>query len=85
MPASRTIVTLALAVVLAGCGSSDTTGTGPATTSAERMQHWRDVVAPMTCDELDALEDKRLHIKFNDQRESLTAIHDAQAAQHCPQ
>jgi hypothetical protein len=49
------------------------------------MAHWRAVVKPMTCKELAHLEKLRLAIAFNDQAESLVAIHDRQAKLHCPQ
>jgi hypothetical protein len=39
----------------------------------------------MKCPELADLEQKRLAVQFNDQTESLIAIHDRQAALHCPQ
>jgi hypothetical protein len=39
----------------------------------------------MTCEELAHLEKLRLAVDFNDQAESLEAIHDRQAKLHCPQ
>jgi hypothetical protein len=57
----------------------------PVTTISERLAHWRDVVQTMKCPELADLEQKRLAVQFNDQTESLIAIHDRQAALHCPQ
>ena len=53
------------------------------TTVSERLQHWRDVVKPMRCPELADLEAKRMEIAFNDQTESLIAIHERQAELHC--
>jgi hypothetical protein len=55
----------------------------PTTVLSERAAHWRDVVKSMTCPELADLERKRLAIQFNDQAESLVAIHDRQAELHC--
>ena len=57
----------------------------PVTTISQRLAHWRDVVQTMKCPELADLEQKRLAVQFNDQTESLIAIHDRQAALHCPQ
>jgi hypothetical protein len=37
----------------------------------------------MTCPELADLEAKRMAVQFNDQAESLIAIHDRQAELHC--
>lgn len=54
-----------------------------ATTVSERLAHWQDVVQSMQCPELNDLEQKRLAIQFNDQAESLVAIHDRQAKLHC--
>jgi hypothetical protein len=62
-----------------------TTGAATATTISERLAHWREVVAPMSCAELATLEQRRLAVQFNDQAESLIAIHDRQAKLHCPQ
>jgi hypothetical protein len=58
---------------------------GTDTVVSERMAHWRAVVKPMTCEELAHLEKLRLAIDFNDEAESLVAIHDRQAKLHCPQ
>jgi hypothetical protein len=55
----------------------------PATTVSERLAHWQDVVKSMQCPELNDLESKRLAVQFNDQAESLIAIHDRQAKLHC--
>lgn len=55
----------------------------PSTTVSERLAHWEDVVKTMRCAELADLEQKRLAIQFNDQAESLVAIHDRQAKLHC--
>jgi PBP1b-binding outer membrane lipoprotein LpoB len=64
--------------------SVPTTTTKPtATTVSERLAHWQDVVKSMKCPELNDLEQKRLAIQFNDQAESLVAIHDRQAKLHC--
>jgi glycerol uptake facilitator-like aquaporin len=96
---TRLLLVLALALALGACGSTGTAGTpaattGPAaattgaptaTTVSERLAHWREVVAPMGCAELATLEQRRLAIQFNDQAESLIAIHDRQAKLHCPQ
>ncbi len=38
----------------------------------------------MNCDELATIEKQRMAIQFNDQAESLIAIHDRQAKLHCP-
>jgi hypothetical protein len=39
----------------------------------------------MRCAELADLEQKRLAVQFNDQAESLIAIHERQAKLNCPQ
>jgi len=62
-----------------------TTTEPTSTTLSERQRHWNDVVKTMRCPELADLEKKRLAIDFNDQTESLVAIHDRQAKLHCPQ
>ncbi len=97
---TRFLLALALVLVLGACGSTSTTGTPTATTTAEttattgaatattiseRLAHWREVAAPMGCAELATLEQRRLAVQFNDQAESLVAIHDRQAKLHCPQ
>jgi hypothetical protein len=89
---------LAATLTLAACGggggggvtegqpgreSTVTVGTG--TVVSERLAHWRAVVKSMTCKELANLEKLRLAVDFNDQGESLVAIHDRQAKLHCPQ
>jgi hypothetical protein len=86
---------LAVALVLAACGGSNgespttsppTEGTvAPTTAVSERLAHWQDVVKSMECPELADLEQKRIAIQFNDQAESLVAIHDRQSELHCPQ
>jgi len=48
-----------------------------------RLAHWRAVVKSMTCRELADLE--VVTVDFNDQAESLVAIHDRQAKLHCSQ
>ncbi len=64
---------------------ASTTTAAPATTAvSERLEHWREVVADMNCDELATIEKQRMAIQFNDQAESLIAIHDRQAKLHCP-
>jgi uncharacterized lipoprotein YmbA len=55
------------------------------TTLSERQRHWQEVVKTMGCEELAELEQKRLAVQFNDQAESLAAIHDRQAKLDCPQ
>jgi hypothetical protein len=55
------------------------------TTLTERQAHWNEVVRTMGCAELADLEQKRLAVDFNDQTESLVAIHDRQAKLSCPQ
>jgi len=60
-----------------------TTKPTPTTEANERLQHWREVVQGMSCAELADLETKRLAVQFNDQLESLVAIHDRQAKLHC--
>jgi uncharacterized lipoprotein YmbA len=55
----------------------------PATTVSERLAHWRDVVRSMDCAELATLEQRRLAVQFNDQAESLVAIHERQAKLGC--
>jgi hypothetical protein len=60
-------------------------GSGTGTVVSERMAHWRAVVKSMTCEELAHLEELRLATDFNDQAESLTAIHDRQVKLDCPQ
>jgi predicted outer membrane protein len=95
----RTITVLAIGAVLlvAGCSAQETpdqptaptattvTGHPTATTVSERLAHWQDVVQSMQCPELADLEQARLAVQFNDQTESLIAIHDRQAKLHCPQ
>jgi hypothetical protein len=96
----RLLIIPLLTLVPAACGSSGTSttpttakhATRPATTAqptpttvSERLAHWQDVVSTMNCSELADLEQKRLAIQFNDQTESLIAIHDRQAKLHCPQ
>lgn len=62
------------------------TMTRPTTTTlSERQRHWNEVVKTMGCAELADLEQKRVAIDFNDQTESLVAIHDRQAKLDCPQ
>ena len=62
-----------------------TTARPTPTTLSERQQHWNDVVKTMRCPELADLEKKRIAVQFNDQTESLVAIHDRQAKLDCPQ
>jgi uncharacterized lipoprotein YmbA len=62
-----------------------TTAKPTPTTLSERQRHWQEVVKTMSCAELADLEQKRLAIQFNDQAESLAAIHDRQAKLDCPQ
>jgi hypothetical protein len=87
------------AALIAGCGgetapeSAPLTSAKPKATSAptkptsttltERQAHWQDVVQSMGCPELAELEQKRMVVQFNDQAESLAAIHDRQAELHC--
>jgi hypothetical protein len=63
--------------------SAPTTAKPTATTVSERLAHWQEAVKSMQCPELNDLEQKRLAIQFNDQAESLVAIHDRQAKLHC--
>jgi len=63
--------------------SAPTTAKATATTVSERLAHWQEVVKSMQCPELNDLEQKRLAIQFNDQAESLVAIHDRQAKLQC--
>ncbi len=56
---------------------------GTGTLDSERMAHWRAVVKTMTCLELAHLQELRLAVDFNDQAESLVAIHDRQAKLQC--
>ena len=60
-----------------GTATEEEAGTG--TVVSERMAHWRAVVKSMTCEQLAHVEKLRLEIDFNDQAESLVAIHDRQA------
>jgi hypothetical protein len=53
------------------------------TTVSERLAHWREVVKAMNCPEVTDLELKRLAGHFNDQAESLIAIHDRQGELNC--
>jgi hypothetical protein len=88
---------LAATLTLAACGGrgggvtegqpgrESTVAVGTGTVVSERLAHWRAVVKSMTCEELAHLEKLRLEIGFNDQAESLVAIHDRQAKLHCPQ
>jgi hypothetical protein len=87
----RLIAIAALALALGAC--SGTTANNPGSnspaqptvvTSAERWQHYRDVVADMNCDDLATFEQRRLAASFNDNQEALTAIHDRQASLDCP-
>ena len=78
-------VSAAAAVLIAACGSSSQPAqpASPAASTSERLQHWRSVVASMMCPALHSLEQKRMAVQFNDQADSLTAIHDRQAKLHC--
>jgi hypothetical protein len=55
----------------------------PTTTVSERLAHWREVVSTMDCPEVTDLELKRLAGDFEDQAESLIAIHDRQGELNC--
>src|SRR6266536_683667 len=44
-----------------------------------------EVAEPIGCAELATLAQRRLAVHFNDQAESLVAMHDRQAKLHCPQ
>jgi hypothetical protein len=94
-----TIAIVVVLVVLVSACSGDDAAMSPTTTAAtttaataapttavsERLAHWQDVVKSMSCPELADLEQKRLAVQFNDQTESLIAIHDRQAKLSCPQ
>jgi hypothetical protein len=76
-PAATTTVTSAPTT------AAPTSTKATATTVSERLAHWQDVVKSMNCPELATLETKRLAVQFNDQAESLIAIHDRQDELHC--
>jgi hypothetical protein len=81
---TATATTATVASATTTTRAATTTTARPTTTEvSERLAHWQDVVKSMQCPELADLEQKRLAIAFNDQAESLIAIHDRQAKLHC--
>jgi hypothetical protein len=94
--AATVVATMGLAACSSGStGAGSTTATTatpttvaatapPTTVVSERLAHWREVVQSMNCNELASLEKLRLQTPFNDQAESLVAIHDRQATLSCP-